>query len=86
MRNLLAADFARLRRDRALWLICILYGLFSLVISISGSASAEQMAQRGYVVYAEEYFYAAVPGARCPLRGVHEHLSGHGIFRWHAAQ
>lgn len=62
MRNLLAADFARLRRDRALWLICILHGLFSLVISISGSASAEQMAQRGYVVYAEEYFYAAVPG------------------------
>ncbi|MBP3539659.1 MAG: ABC transporter permease subunit [Oscillospiraceae bacterium] len=62
MRNLLAADFARLRRNKSLWLICILYGLFSLVLSISGSASAAQMAARGYVVYAEEYFYAAVPG------------------------
>lgn len=62
MRNLLAADFARLRRSKSLWLICVLYGLFSLALSISGSASAAQMAARGYVVYAEEYFYAAVPG------------------------
>ncbi len=56
MRNLLAADFARLRRDKSLWLICVLYGLFSLVLSISGSASAAHMTARGYVVYAEEYF------------------------------
>lgn len=62
MRNLLAADFARLRRDKSLWLICVLYGLFSLVLSISGSASAAHMTARGYVVYAEEYFYAALLG------------------------